>query len=162
VELKKLYNIANEAKNAVKSILYLSNSANSGDYTPEEAETHKNNIKPATEKFTKIETKAGELPSTQKVVDLYKKELETKKETPSTKPTKAQKDKPTQEIVPPQPIKTSTKPIDVFAPLQSALSDKEIWLVRRVFKSFSDNCPEASKKLIEELKVMVVKDLSKK
>ena len=162
VELKKLYNIANEAKNAVKNILDLSSRASSGEYTPEEAETHKNNIKPATEKFTKIETKAGELPSTQKVVDLYKKELETKKETPSTKPTKAQKDKPTQEIVPPQPIKTSTKPIDVFAPLQSALSDKEIWLVRRVFKSFSDNCPEASKKLIEELKVMVVKDLSKK
>jgi len=59
-------------------------------------------------------------------------------------------------------VKPIPKPVDVFAPLQETLSPKEVWLVRRVFKSFSDNCPEANKKLIEELKIMVVKDLAKK
>ena len=161
VELKKLYNVANEAKRAVKSILDLTDKATSSDYSEEEAQTHKNNIKPATEKFEKIETKAEELASTQKVVELYKKELEEQKKIksepkPKTKPVSTN-DSDSSPVVKPIP-----KPVDVFAPLQETLSPKEVWLVRRVFKSFSDNCPEANKKLIEELKIMVVKDLAKK
>lgn len=50
---------------------------------------------------------------------------------------------------------------DIFAPLKGVLSDKEAFVVRRVFKSLSDNCPSQNKKLIEELKVMVIKDLTK-
>ena len=161
VELKKLYNVANEAKRAVKSILDLTDKATSPYYSEEEVQTHKNNIKPATEKFEKIETKAEELASTQKVVELYKKELEEKKKIksepkPKTKPVSTN-DSDSSPVVKPIP-----KPVDVFAPLQETLSPKEVWLVRRVFKSFSDNCPEANKKLIEELKIMVVKDLAKK
>ena len=50
---------------------------------------------------------------------------------------------------------------DIFAPLKGVLSDKEAFVVRRVFKSLSDNCPTQNKKLIEELKVMVIKDLTR-
>lgn len=50
---------------------------------------------------------------------------------------------------------------DIFAPLKGVLSDKEAFVVRRVFKSLSDNCPSQNKKLIEELKVMVIKDLTR-
>ena len=50
---------------------------------------------------------------------------------------------------------------DIFAPLKGVLSDKEAFVVRRVFKSLSDNCPSQNKKLIVELKVMVIKDLTR-
>lgn len=162
IELKKLYNIANEAKNAVKTIIELTAKAASNDYTEEETKTHINNIKPATEKFEKIETKAEELSSTQKVIELYRQELETKKtrQVPSAKESKSM---PVVEQASPSQMRPqSTKPVDILDPLREALSQKELWLVRRVFKSFSDHCPESNRKLIDELKEMVVKDLAKK
>ena len=117
-------------------------------------------------KFRNVNTEGNNLEVSRilmvfKVVELYKKELEEKKKIksepkPKTKPVSTN-DSDSSPVVKPIP-----KPVDVFAPLQETLSPKEVWLVRRVFKSFSDNCPEANKKLIEELKIMVVKDLAKK
>lgn len=161
VELKKLYNIANEAKNAVKSIIELTTKAESGDYSEGEKQTHVNNIRPATAKFEKIESKAEELPSTQKVVGLYKKELQDKQK---DKPKEHPKGKTTpvvEQPAPPQP-KPLAKPVDVFAPLEGAMTPREIFLVRRVFKAFTDHCPDGNKKLIEELKIMVIKELAKR
>lgn len=161
VELKKLYNIANEAKNAVKNIIELTSKAESGDYPEGETQTHVNNIIPATAKFEKIENKAEELPSTQKVVGLYKKELQDKQK---DKPKQTPKGKTTPTVETPASVqpKPSAKPVDVFAPLEGAMTPREIFLVRRVFKAFTDHCPEGNKKLIEELKIMVVKELAKK
>ncbi|MCM1502046.1 MAG: ATP-binding protein [Bacteroidales bacterium] len=161
IELKKLYNIANEAKNAVKNIIDLTSKAESGDYSEGETQTISNNIKPATAKFEKIETKAEELSSTQKVVGLYKKELEEKQNTKPKDNSKGNSTKNEDPPAPPQP-KPSVKPVDIFAPLDGAMTPKEIFLVRRVFKAFTDHCPEGNKKLIEELKIMVVKELAKK
>jgi molecular chaperone HtpG len=160
LELKKLYNIANDAKNAVKGILSETEKAMSGDYPEEDSQVHQNNVQAATEKFSKVERKAGELPCTQKVVELYKKQLEEQQPKGKDKPNKKKKNEPAP--APTQPVKGPSKPVDIFAPLQSSLSEREIFIIRRVFKSLSDKCPEANKKLIEELKIMVIKDLSKK
>lgn len=161
VELKKLYNIANEAKNAVKNIVELSSKAASGNYSKEETQTHANNIKPAADKFERIENNAKGLPSTQKVVELYRKELKEKQQ---AKPIILKTSKPIPSVehpIEPQ-LKPATKPTDIFAPLDGEMTLKEIFLIRRVFKAFTEHCPESNKKLIEELKIMVVKELAKK
>ena len=161
VELKKLYNIANEAKNAVKNIVELSSKAASGNYSKEETQTHANNIKPAADKFERIENNAKGLPSTQKVVELYRKELKEKQQ---AKPIILKTNKPIPSVehsIEPQ-LKPSTKPTDILAPLDGEMTLKEIFLIRRVFKAFTEHCPESNKKLIEELKIMVVKELAKK
>jgi hypothetical protein len=50
---------------------------------------------------------------------------------------------------------------DLFAALNGKFSEDKIELTKRIFKSFTDNCPIKDKKLIEELKKKVIKDLGK-
>lgn len=50
---------------------------------------------------------------------------------------------------------------DIFQPLVDKLPKEQVWIVRRIFKSLSDNCPKAHLSLIEDLKKLVIKDLEK-
>ena len=49
---------------------------------------------------------------------------------------------------------------DIFQPWVGKYDKNAIWLARRIFKSLSENCPQGSLDLIEDLKKLVIKDLS--
>ena len=51
------------------------------------------------------------------------------------------------------------QPQDVFEPLKNKYSKEQIWVIRKLFKSLSDNCPKGQLPLIEDLKKMAIKDL---
>ena len=158
VNLKNLYVLANRAKNVVKTVTELTKKADDQSYPKEQRETSKNNIETEQAKFVKLEDKAQASSSSSKLVELYKKDLENinapKEGGPKPQSKKSEPKIDEQPTAPP-------KVIDIFAPLKGVLSDKEAFVVRRVFKSLTDNCPEQNKKLLEELKIMVIKDLTK-
>ena len=54
-----------------------------------------------------------------------------------------------------------TQPQDVFEPLKNKYSKEQIWVIRKMFKSLSDNCPKGQLPLIEDLKKLAIKDLLK-
>lgn len=50
---------------------------------------------------------------------------------------------------------------DLFQPILAKYPKEQIWIIRKVFKSLSENCPKAQIELIEDLKRLVIKDLEK-
>lgn len=66
-----------------------------------------------------------------------------------------------QAITTTQHVSPVTIPQDIFQPLVDKLPKDQVWIVRRIFKSLSDNCPKAHLSLIEDLKKLVIKDLAK-
>jgi molecular chaperone HtpG len=63
------------------------------------------------------------------------------------------------------PVRTNknnqTQPQDIMHNLVAKYSKDTVWVIRRIFKSLTDNCPTSQLPLIEDLKRMVVKDLEK-
>lgn len=158
INLKNLYVLANRAKNVIKTVADHKRKSEDPTYSQAERTTSKNNIQTELDKFKKLEDKAQISPDTAKVVDLYKKALENM-DSHSDEDVKAEETRTS--IIIPEKNTAPPKVKDIFAPLINVLSERETFLVRRVFKSLSDNCPEPNKQLIEELKIMVIKDLSK-
>ena len=66
---------------------------------------------------------------------------------------------------PEPPVETEpvvpTQPQDVFEPLKNKYSKEQIWVIRKMFKSLSDNCPKGQLPLIEDLKKLAIKDFLK-
>ena len=60
----------------------------------------------------------------------------------------------------PQPV-PATPTVDVLAPLVDKLDKSEVWLIRRIFHTLSEYCPQNERdlKLIDNLKKLIVKDL---
>ena len=56
---------------------------------------------------------------------------------------------------------TASQPVDVLAPLLDKLDKSEVWLIRRIFHTLTEYCPQNERdlKLIDNLKKLIVKDL---
>lgn len=52
-------------------------------------------------------------------------------------------------------------PQDLLAPLTKKFPKEQIWIIRKIFKSLTDNCPKGHLMLIEDLKKLVIKDLER-
>ena len=52
-------------------------------------------------------------------------------------------------------------PQDLFASLTKKFPKEQIWIIRKIFKSLTDNCPKGHLMLIEDLKKLVIKDLER-
>ena len=50
--------------------------------------------------------------------------------------------------------------IDIFAPLKEKYEVEDVKLIRKIFASFTKNCPVANRALLEELKKKAIKELS--
>lgn len=53
----------------------------------------------------------------------------------------------------------NNQPQDIFQSLMAKYHKEQVWIIRRIFKTLSDNCPKSQLPLIEDLKRMVIKDL---
>lgn len=71
-----------------------------------------------------------------------------------------QSTKPTTEVNKEKASAITQVGVDIFQPLIEKYDKREVWMARRIFKSLSDNCPSGSISLIEDLKKLVIKDLS--
>ena len=86
----------------------------------------------------------------QKVVEIYKKRMEEKEGiNPTSTPTSCSNDAHTPE----SPV------VDKFLGLESTYSEKEIVLIKKIFRLLNEYCPASQKKLVEELIGKVIKIL---
>lgn len=161
IELKDVYYLANRVKSAEKDIhtglFQKSQNKSEGD----------SNIESAKKKFDKTEnSKQAQTDVGKKIVSIYKQDIQSslkqvqssqsERDRSSIGDTTFQEKQNKINVVLSTPIVVVK---DKFAELQSKLSPSEVWLVRRVFKSLTDNAPTSSRELIEELQKLVIKDL---
>ena len=177
--LKDLYTLANKAKNAVRDIEQATAKINQEGITEQERKeaeaalsTGKKKLESATKDASNKTGSHGD--AVTKVVEQYTSQVNTNNE-PSVIPNnESEKDGKTdnppvvQEPVLPKPetsVETDsvvqTQPQDVFEPLKNKYSKEQIWVIRKMFKSLSDNCPKGQLPLIEDLKKLAIKDLLK-
>ena len=50
---------------------------------------------------------------------------------------------------------------DIMHNLVQKYPKEQVWIIRRIFKTLTDNCPKSQLPLIEDLKKLVIKDLEK-
>ncbi len=157
--LAKLYYAANQAKKATEQIESALREYNNA--APEDLEEITKKCEEAQEKFAKVErSRNTQTDEAKKMLELYSNKItEIKKvlAAPDTQSTRVETPSIPTFIKPVQVV----LPTDQFVTLRDRFSDNEIELTKRIFKSFTDNCPVAQKKLIEELKRKVIKDLGK-
>ncbi len=177
--LKDLYTLANKAKNAVRDIEQANAKINQVGITEQERKeaiaalsTGKKKLESATKAASNKASSHGN--AVTKVVEQYTNQVNTNNE-PSVisnnnsekiintynLPINPQPVHPVQELtVLAEPI-NQTQPQDVFEPLKNKYSKEQIWVIRKIFKSISDNCPKGQLPLIEDLKKLAIKDLLK-
>lgn len=168
--LGKLYQIANNAKNAVKKVSLAVDKLNTGIETDE---NHiKSEIKSAEEELIKVENSSNAQSLVAKrVIELHKaKALEKKKEYSKDKDKNAKKDKSHISIkknVNNEPEKNSLttrnsdiSQKDIFECLKEKFSEKEILLIRRAFAYMTLACPDSNKPLLEQLKLHAINQLN--
>jgi molecular chaperone HtpG len=155
--LTQIYNLANDYKNALKKV---SEAEEKLIQAKEQENEDDLDIfkKEYEEAQTKLVRKADI--SRKSEVDVAKQVIDIIKEKYNVPEPPQQPDEPDYEdsLPPPSP---KPKPTDIYEPLKTTFSTDKIELIKRVFNSFSDNCPMKDKKLIEQLKKQVIKDLSK-
>ena len=177
--LKDLYTLANKAKNAVRDIEQATAKIKQEGITEQERKeaeaalsTGKKKLESATKAASNKTGSHGD--AVTKVVEQYTSQVNTNNE-PSVIPNnESEKDGKTdnppvvQEPVLPKPetsVETDsvvqTQPQDVLEPLKNKYSKEQIWVIRKMFKSLSDNCPKGQLPLIEDLKKLAIKDLLK-
>jgi molecular chaperone HtpG len=155
--LTQLYNVANDVKNAIKKVnekeeqlqqaIAEENELDIELFQKELSEAKSNLIKK-----TDVSRK-GEPEVAKQIIDIIRDKYNVPE--PIQQPDEPDYENP----LPPPPPKP--KPTDIYEPLKNNFSTDKIELIKRVFNSFSDNCPTKDKKLIEQLKKQVIKDLSK-
>jgi molecular chaperone HtpG len=157
-ELSKLYQLANNAKNAVKKIVHATDKLTTG-VEPNKQVIDAEKQQGAAE-FKKVEqSSVAQSAQAKFVIDLYRNEapdmLVTNGATPKTEPPS----KPVSPTVTPKTPPTQQTLVDILAPLKEKFSDKEIMLIRRVFSYMSQDCPNGSKILLEQLKKKAINKL---
>ena len=157
LNLHSLYHLASDMKTATRDVVAIEvekAQATEQEDTPEVTRKWEVANKKLEKATNKVQTEAE-----QKVAEIYKKKLEESIKNSSVNLVS--------DIVEPytQSVKvrehSRALPEDIFFDLKDSYSSSEIELIKRIFKSFTDNCPIAQKKLIEELKKKVIKDLGK-
>ena len=177
--LKDLYTLANKAKNAVRDIEQATAKINQEGISEQERKeaeaalsTGKKKLESATKAASNKAASHGE--AVTKVVEQYASQVTTNT-TGVGERTEGYKENDTNnnDNIPTAttPVETQTEqpvvstpviqpqPQDVFEPLKNKYSKEQIWVIRKLFKSLSDNCPKGQLPLIEDLKKMAIKDL---
>lgn len=164
--LGKLYQIANNAKNAVKKVSLAVDKLNSGIETDEK---HiKSEIKSAEEELIKVENSSNAQSLVAKrVIELHKsKVLEKKKEYSKAKKAKLDKTNlsinKTQDNWQERSLTTGDNTLqkDIFECLKEKFTEKEILLIRRAFTYMTLACPDSNKALLEQLKLHAINQLN--
>ena len=161
--LGKLYQVANNAKNAVKKVALAVDKLTSGVETDEQHIQAE--IKSAEAELTKVENSTNAQSQVAKrVIELHKTIAQEKKnEVP-----KIPKKKTTHSSVEPineHPVvttdtpTTNPQPTDIYEPLKEKFTDREILLIRRAFTYMTLACPGTTKPLLEQLKLHAINQL---
>lgn len=175
-ELKVLYNLANKAKIAARDIAAASAKINKDGLTEtERKEAHadltsgKKKFESATKSIVNKTTSQGK--AAVKILEQYKTDIDNsvldKKNKPISDVLNLNLDdnntkdypqgKKTLEVQEP----TLSTPKDLLAPLTTKFPKEQLWIIRKIFKSLTDNCPKGQLMLIEDLKKLVIKDLER-
>ncbi len=163
--LGKLYQVANNAKNAVKKVALAVDKLTSGVETDEQHIQAE--IKSAEAELSKVENSSNAQSQVAKrVIELHKSKAQEKKkevagrkknvQESTAKPSKSSliissTTLPTPTVVPQQG--------DIYEALKEKFTDKEILLIRRAFTYMTLACPGASKPLLEQLKLHAINQL---
>jgi molecular chaperone HtpG len=155
--LTQLYNVANDVKNAIKKVNEKEEQlqqaiAEENDLDIELFQKELSEAKSNLIKKTDVSRK-GEPEVAKQIIDIIKEKYNVPE--PTLQP--REPEEPDEELPPPP----KSKPTDIYEPLKTNFSSDKIDLIKRVFNSFSDNCPMKDKKLIEQLKRQVIKDLGR-
>lgn len=160
--LGKLYQVANNAKNAVKKVALAVDKLTSGIETDEQHIQAE--IKSAEAELIKVENSTNAQSQVAKrVIELHKSKAQEKKNEVKVK--KTNDVKPKSSSVEPPIIQTTDNPTvnplqtDIYEPLREKFTDKEILLIRRAFTYMTLACPGASKPMLEQLKLHAINQL---
>ncbi len=161
--LGKLYQVANNAKNAVKKVTLAVDKLTSGI---ESDEQHiQAEIKSAEAELSKVENSTNAQSQVAKrVIELHKTKVQGKKNEVKEKKSNTPKSiaKPMDVACKIQTSDTSTsghQQTDIYASLREKFTDKEILLIRRAFTYMTLACPGASKPILEQLKLYAINQL---
>ena len=153
--LTQIYNLANDVKNTLKKISEAEVKIKQAKEEENELDIDviKQELDNAQTKLQKLSdvSRKGEPEVAKQIIDIIKEKYTVSE--PTLQPIIQKKP---EAGIPPPP-----KPTDIYEPLKSNYSADKIELIKQIFNSFSDNCPMKDKKLIEQLKRQVIKDLSK-
>lgn len=148
--LVQLYHLANDTKNAVKEMSIVSTQIDDGQFLTDVPEV-KDKWDAAKKKIESIERgKNAQSDVAKKVIDIIKRNIDV---TPDNIDFTEKHSKQGVGRI------EKSEAIDILDPLKSKYSEDKITLIRRIFSALTDNCPSKDKRLIEELKKKVVKDL---
>lgn len=161
--LGKLYQVANNAKNAVKKVALAVDKLTSGIETNEQHIQAE--IKSAEAELSKVENSTNAQSQVAKrVIELHKTKAQEKKNEVKEKKTITPKP-----IVKPMDIPSiaqttdtltlTPQQTDIYEPLKEKFTDKEILLIRRAFTYMTLACPGASKPMLEQLKLHAINQL---
>ena len=159
--LGKLYQVANNAKNAVKKVTLAVDKLTSGIETDEQHIQAE--IKSAEAELSRVENSTNAQSQVAKrVIELHKSKAQEKKNEVKTKPQKPSVKPvsfppPTPQIVE-TPVANPTQS-DIYEPLKEKFTDREILLIRRAFTYMTLACPSGSKPMLEQLKLHAINQL---
>ena len=161
--LGKLYQVANNAKNAVKKVALAVDKLTSG-IEPDEQHIQAE-IKSAEAELSKVENSANAQSQVAKrVIELHKTKAQEKKNEVKEKKSNTPKSIETKLDTPSLIQTAEAKPsnpqqTDIYEPLREKFTDKEILLIRRAFTYMTLACPGASKQMLEQLKLHAINQL---
>ena len=171
-DLHKLYHLANDLKTSLKDVVYGERLASTQD--KEELEVAKTKLEEGLEKMQKAEKKGlSSVPASESLIEIYKEsatksvqefERKTSSKPAVVLPATPKKEQPSQDMVNKEALMTTSTPavqvVDIFAPLKEKYEVNDVKLIRKIFASFTKNCPVANRALLEELKKKAIKELS--
>lgn len=160
--LGKLYQVANNAKNAVKKVALAVDKLTSGIETDEQHIQAE--IKSAEAELSKVENSSNAQSQVAKrVIELHKTKAQEKKNEVKAKKSSIVKPKVSSIEIPIiQAIEAPTvnpQQTDIYEPLKEKFTDKEILLIRRAFTYMTLACPGSSKPMLEQLKLHAINQL---
>lgn len=185
-QLKFIYNLANKAKTAARDITSATSKIQKGELSETEQKDVQAILVSGQKKMESAvrsvvaQASSQNAEASKKILALYQKDIE-EASAESAEPiehhsiTTIQTETPTEQQKSTVNIQSPTPPtgvnkekaseitqvgVDIFQPLVEKYDKREVWMARRIFKSLSDNCPSGSISLIEDLKKLVIKDLS--
>jgi molecular chaperone HtpG len=151
--LTQIYNLANDVKNTLRKITEVEEKIKQAEDEKngldiDEFKQELDNAKTKLQKLTDVSRK-GEPEVAKQLIDIIKEKYNVSEPLLQSREQKE------------EPVPPKAKPTDIYEPLKTNFSTDKIELIKRVFNSFSNNCPMKDKKLIEQLKRQVIKDLSR-
>lgn len=175
-ELKVLYNLASKAKIAARDIAAATAKINKEGITDSEKKEAQADLTSGKKKFesaTKsvINKTSSQGKAASKILEQYKTDIDSTviNNINSQTVVNNSKDRLSQNYESKNEINqnvevhepTISTPHDLFAPLTTKFPKEQVWIIRKIFKSLSDNCPKSHLPLIEDLKKMVIKDIAR-